>query len=360
MSKLIDQGGFGCIFYPGFNCKGEIKTKKVITKLQVDNFTARNEILIGSIIKKILHYSLYFLPVLHYCPISVASLDTKKFAKCKILSDKDNKYLLFELPYIKHISFKQVFSQSLRNTKHLFLTFIETFQYITISIEYLVEKNIIHFDLKENNILYSVKYDNPILIDFGLSIPMGKFNISNSKEFKEFKDSKQFKEYFYIYSPDYYIWPLEVHVINFLVNVKDKLLFSDIEKLVEIYVSNNSGLKIFSDSFKQQYKLMCIEFLKKYENIPGDIVIKELIQYYKTWDQYSLSILYLKFYKIIFINGFFESKFILNFSQLLLTNISPVPNKRLSLYDTLQKYKDIFFINEKPENYLTLINNLKF
>ena len=105
---------------------------------------------------------------------------------------------------------------------------------------------------------------------------------------------------------------------------------------------------------------MCIEFLKKYENIPGDIVIKELIQYYKTWDQYSLSILYLKFYKIIFINGFFESKFILNFSQLLLTNISPDPNKRLSLYDTLQKYKDIFFINEKPENYLTLINNLKF
>ena len=33
MSQLIDQGGFGCIFYPGFNCKGQAieKTKNIVT-----------------------------------------------------------------------------------------------------------------------------------------------------------------------------------------------------------------------------------------------------------------------------------------------------------------------------------------
>ena len=41
-------------------------------------------------------------------------------------------------------------------------------------------------------------------------------------------------------------------------------------------------------------------------------------------------------------------------------NISPDPSKRLSISDTIRKYKDIFFINEKPENYLTLINNLNY
>ena len=33
MSKLIDQGGFGCIFYPGFNCKGKVtKESKILVK----------------------------------------------------------------------------------------------------------------------------------------------------------------------------------------------------------------------------------------------------------------------------------------------------------------------------------------
>ena len=38
MSKLINQGGFGCIFYPGFNCKGEYteKQKNSVTKLQIN------------------------------------------------------------------------------------------------------------------------------------------------------------------------------------------------------------------------------------------------------------------------------------------------------------------------------------
>ena len=350
MSQLIDQGGFGCIFYPGFNCKGKAseKTKKIVTKLQVNNYTAHNEIFIGSIIKKIPNYYLFFLPVTFSCPISLATLNKKYVDKCRILSRDDPNYLLLELPYVKHISFGKLFSDSLRSNKHLFLTFIETFQYVATSIEHLINYNIVHYDLKEENILYSTKYENPILIDFGISIPIDKVNSNN------------LEKYFYVYGPDYYIWPLEVHAINFLVNVNDKLLLSDIEDLVETYVSHNSGLRIFSDDFKYEYKMMCIEFLKKYQNIKKDTVIKELLQYYKTWDLYSLSILYLKFFYTLFQDGFFESKFIINFSQLLLTNISPDPSKRLSIADTLQKYKDIFFINEKPENYLTLITNLNY
>ena len=105
---------------------------------------------------------------------------------------------------------------------------------------------------------------------------------------------------------------------------------------------------------------MCIDILKKYENVNKNIIIKELLTYYKTWDLYSLSILYLKFYAMLFKNGFLKNKFIINFSQLLLINISPDAKKRLSLSDTIQKYEDIFFINEKLENYLTLIKNLNY
>ena len=37
MSQLIDQGGFGCIFYPGFNCKGKAidKAKKLLLNFRL-------------------------------------------------------------------------------------------------------------------------------------------------------------------------------------------------------------------------------------------------------------------------------------------------------------------------------------
>ena len=49
MSKLLAQGGFGCIYYPGINCDGKsIKEEyKIVSKLQKKNYTSDNEIKIG-------------------------------------------------------------------------------------------------------------------------------------------------------------------------------------------------------------------------------------------------------------------------------------------------------------------------
>jgi len=164
MSELINQGGFGCIFYPGFNCKGE-NTKNFqdkVSKLQINDFAGENEIYIGSLIKTIPNYSLYFLPVISSCSIGLASLNKKYIEKCKIVSNDDPDYLLLELPYIKNISFCQLFSDTFRTNRHLFVTFLDTYQYIVGSIGNLLDINVIHYDLKEENILYSIKYENPI------------------------------------------------------------------------------------------------------------------------------------------------------------------------------------------------------
>jgi hypothetical protein len=350
MSELINQGGFGCIFYPGFNCKGEA-TKKLhnsVTKLQINDFAGENEIYIGSLIKELPNYSLYFLPVIGSCSIGLASLNPKYIDKCKIISKNDSEYLLLELPYMKNISFQKLFSDKFRTNKHLFVTFIETYQYITGSIGQLLDINVVHYDLKQENILYSTKYENPILIDFGISIPIDKVEDEN------------LSDYFYVYAPDYSLWAPEIHAINYLVNVGDTLTGTVIDKLMSDYVTHNMALHIFSDDFKERYKQSGIKWLKKYENKNKYDVIKELLSFYKTWDLYSLSIMYLKFFKILFMKGFFESNLIIAFSQLLLTNISPNPTVRLSIHDTLIKYKDMFYINEKPEDYFTLMDNLNY
>ena len=360
MSKLISQGGFGCIFYPGFNCKGKVNTdSKMVSKLQINNFNGINEIFIGKKIKQFIKYNLFFLPVVNSCPIGIASLDKKSIEKCNIISKRDSDYLLLEIPYLKNISFQKLFTNFLRNKKHILLIFFDTFQYIIDSIQHLIDLNIVHFDLKEQNILYSIKYENPILIDFGISIPFDKLNNNN------------IKDYLYIYAPDYFIWPLEVHVICYLLHIKDKLEFSDIQNIVSEYVSNNIGLNIFSHNFKLQYANACIEYLKQFvtdknnknnknNKTDKNDIIKELLLFYKSWDLYALSILYLKFFGYIFHNGFYDSKIILKFSQLLLINISPDPRKRLSIKNIKLLYKEIFYMNETSKNYLELINNFKY
>ena len=50
MSKLLSQGGFGCVYHPGINCDGGTeKDQNIVTKLQQMDFNAQNEIDIGTV-----------------------------------------------------------------------------------------------------------------------------------------------------------------------------------------------------------------------------------------------------------------------------------------------------------------------
>jgi serine/threonine protein kinase len=348
MSKLIDQGGFGCVFYPGFNCKSDFKKtdNKLVSKLQMNTFNARNEIYIGSLIQKISNYQLYYLPVISSCNITMASISQDIIDKCDIIEKDNDKYKILELPYLENISFDNLFSDTKRSIRHLFLTFIETYKYVAIAIGNLIDHNIVHFDIKEQNILYSTKYENPILIDFGLSIPINKISNSN------------LKDYFYVYAPEYYLWPLEVHIINYILH-EGKLTNDSIKNTVNIYVKNNSAFNALSDEFREKYITASINYFTKFIKFDSATTIIQLLDFFKTWDLYSLSIMYLKFFNKLFKKGYFQNNFIISFSQLLLQNISPFPENRYSPSDTQKKYTDIFFINEKPHNYTILIQQLE-
>ena len=349
MSELIEQGGYGCIFYPGLNCASNLNktSSRIASKLQRNDFNAINEKYIGSLIQQIPNYKLYFLPVISSCSISLAKLNKDQINKCKVITSDTKDYILLEFPYLKNISFKQLFADPTRTTRHLFLTFIETYSYISIAICSLLERKIVHFDIKEGNVLYSTKYENPILIDFGLSIPIENLTTDT------------IREYFYGYFPEYSLWPIEVHTINYILYKEHELNDANIKDIVHTYVKYNIVLSIFSDEFKERYINSAITFLTQYIDKDRDLVINELITTsYKTWDLYALSIMYLKFLRLLFKDGFFENLFIIRFTQLLANNISPFPAKRFTTAETCEAYNDIFFINEKPINYLTLIKEL--
>lgn len=348
MTTLIDQGGFGCVFYPGFNCGNKFKkpNEKLVSKLQLNTFNARNEILIGKKVSDINNYKLYFLPVIDSCDLSIANIDKKVIDKCEIIEKGVDKYKVLELLYLENISFDTLFSDSTRSTRNLFLTLIETYKYIAIAIGELIAIDIVHFDIKEQNILYSTKYENPILIDFGLSIPIK--NIDNTN----------LSQYFYVYAPDYYLWPLEVHIINYIIH-KGTLTLDAIKTTIDKYIKNNSAFRTFSQNFIDNYIKSSIDFYSKFVKMDSAAIIYELLQYSHTWDLYSLSIMYLKFFNKLFNKGYFDNSFIIYFSQILLENLSPYPDKRLSSKDTNEKYQNIFYTTNDPYTYKILIQQLE-
>ena len=124
--------------------------------------------------------------------------------------------------------------------------------YLLNSIDMLNKKNIVHFDLKDENILINKKNKNPLIIDFGISLDMRSFNYS------------KLDDYFYVFAPEYYIWSFEIHIICFLSkNVKDdqyKLKKNDIERIANDFVENNKALYVFSNEFIDDYRGTCIEF----------------------------------------------------------------------------------------------------
>ena len=97
---------------------------------------------------------------------------------------------------------------------------------------------------------------------------------------------------------------------------------------------------MFDSSFTQKYTESCINFLSQYKGKTRDQVIISLLDFHHTWDNFSISIMYLKL--LFNILKFQTNSIILFFYEVLLININPNPNKRLSPNETLVKLFDLY------------------
>jgi len=351
MSKLLSQGGFGCVYYPGIRCDGKTDPRKnIVTKLQRRDFNADNEIKIGKLVRKIPNYRLFYLPVIKSCPVSLREVDKSIVSECKIVSENDKlKYVLMEIPYVSNSPFFDILSDVSVGKKRLILSITESFRFLLDAIGYLLDDGIVHFDIKGENILYNTTSNEPQLIDFGISIPINKIN------------NKNIKDYFYVYAPDYYIWPLEVHIINFLLHETDgDLTPENALSIATLYTKSNKALKIFSPNFIEMYFENCEKVIEQYIGKPRKETINTLIKMHKTWDNYALSVMYLKAFRYLFSEGFHRNPMIIHFSQILLLNISPDSDKRLSIDETKNKFNDIFYIDGNVKDYMDLVESVDY
>ncbi len=354
MSKLISQGGFGCVYHPGIHCDGTTeKDKKMVSKLQKVNFNSKNEVFIGKLITEIPNYNLNFIPIETECNIDLRSIsDTKLIEDCDVIKGDKNKYTIMKLRYIKNEAFyKSLISNSHGKTgrKKTILSIVESFTYLLESIEKLQLKDIVHFDLKGDNVLYNLKTGYPLIIDFGISIPIKKLTDSTMKE------------YFYGFIPEYYVWCLDIHIINYLIyETREPLTNTDIERIAPLFVESNKGLHIFSENFRKQYQELCISQMQTLIGIPRKEVIKMMLTHYKTWDTYSIGIMFLRLFKYMFPKNFHRNQILIQFSQILLFNIHPNPKKRYDITKTREAFNNIFYNVGEIQEYINLIEDMDY
>ena len=325
--KVIGEGGYGCVLKPGLTCKGKgMKTKKFITKIQVENSTSRRESKIGEMVKKIPFSKKYFAPIISSCEYNhkVVQMVSSKY-NCSFFSKYPNKkFTISRLPYIKGSDYKNYLRSSIDNNTFLY-AIIHGYIYLLFSLFMLNKQGIIHYDIKGENIMYDEKRDIPIIIDFGLSIIKDEIK----PNFNDPNYIYQLKEYFYTYAPDYSLWCLDIHYLCFIINHPNNDVRNEIYDMVNTYMEYNKAFDIFSDELYSTFKQLSIKQLHKYADMGVEKSIKHILKYSDTWDNYSLSIMFLR------ILNMFEMKkrgnFLQSFQKLLEINIHPDPKERLSL-----------------------------
>jgi serine/threonine protein kinase len=376
MSKLLSQGGFGCVYYPGIRCTKpkddsdvDDDMSKYVSKLQRANFNSVNEANIGLRVKNNPIYKYFFLPVVSECPVKMASFSKTNedlVSKCEVIKDIDKAYTLMKIPYANNKPIIEEIFDEIRDKKHVVVSMLESYTHLLKAIQIMIDMDVIHFDLKSDNVLYDSDMNHANIIDFGLSIPIDKLPNKNDNDKKYYE---LMKEYFYLYAPEYYVWPIEVHIINYLLHeLEEGEDISGIaERISEEYVTTNKGLKMLSKSFVADYQEACKRCVLDVLDAtrPDSLekrkrgIIDGLIKSYDTWDNYAISIIYLRYIHLLFPDGFPENQFYIQFSQLLLRNIHPDPIMRFSITTARERLYELFYLNEDVDTYIKMIEDIE-
>ena len=329
-SKLIGQGSYGCVFKPNINKKGETESNsKYISKLQLSGDTLENEINIGKKIQTITDYEEHFSPILEKYPIELNQIEKKQseLSDCEVTKEleKNTQIFLDKIKYVGKNSLENYLLIMKKGEPKKFIElFLESHIILLESLEKLNKIGIIHNDLKEDNIICRDEDGRPILIDFGLSMDNNFMFLQNNNSILNIftqntntekttekinteEKSSQLTRYFFRYEPSYECWCIDIVIINYILNIlkKEEILLKikpeDITKIIEDYIKKNT---IFNkdneikDENKEKFKKDLIQEFTKESSQTWENLLKILLTYQKTWDNYALSIVYFKLLKI--------------------------------------------------------------
>jgi hypothetical protein len=324
MTNILTEGTYGIIFYPSINLSNEEESEaeKYITKIQKST-NSHDEITVGEIIKTIPFYSHFFSPIETSCTITQKSINYEVVKNSKIMQndfhelDTEHTYTSSKIRYVGKYAIDEYIRtiEDENKNKKIYNTHL----HLLDALDKLLEKNIIHFDLKTNNIMFDEIQSIPIVIDFGLSqVITPLFENANTTISRNFFVDYNAYEY----------WCIDVFIMSNIAH--EKMFYRDslvkqnyLDKLLQDFKTPFIHFFLHKEEIRGFDRDFNIYFSKYVNTYTWNELFNELLTYYKTWDNYSLSMCYLyviKDYKNADIR----------YKKMLKTNILAMPNKRMT------------------------------
>ena len=301
-TQFIDEGGYGCVFYPGIDCSGKKEMPRFITKIQKVNDTFKNELKIAKHIREIKGYTKYFAPVIKACPVKLTKSKLGIVRQCNKFADTSKpelespSYISSKIRYVGKQNIGQYINAHIKQM-HSLNKVLQTHIYLLNALDKLNRKGIIHFDIKYDNIVYDQTLQAPIIIDFGLSIY--KPNLSPANYAKEF----------FVFVP-YSYWCIDITICNYIFQVEQyerahstEITEAELERIYANFISgmnrereeHNSlfSMELFPESAYHEFKEKYTAYFRNYIGKPWFELYEHLIRHSDTWDNYSLSMVYM-------------------------------------------------------------------
>ena len=364
--KLINSGAFGCIYRPSLTCSGNVGSSKYITKIQKSERAIANEIQISDRVRKIKGYSRFFAPILKYCYVHIKKDRVKDLNKCEVFEDvspeqiKSTPYISMKTRYVGDKDLKTYIFSHINDSTFL-KDMLRTHIHLLKGIQKLFMNNILHYDLKYNNIIYDSDLNVPIIIDFG-----------QSWSIDEIKTEDKISNAFFVFD-QYDYWCIDILICNYIIQEigygQSKTEIVTDTKINLIYDVFIHGLeskdpeyekKITSDIFLYNI-LKNPSKMTNFRNVFDEYVdafinkrtwwelFEDLIKYANTWDQYSLSVIYLNMLDDIFISDNSKYSKLMNdfpskmdkYIETLEKVVYCKPNERPSIHSTMKEIVNI-------------------
>jgi thiamine kinase-like enzyme len=307
-SKLLAQGAYGCVYYPGYSCSSNKTNSQYVSKLSFDGKQTQVEYAMGQLVKKINNYKKRFLIIEKVCNIKNEKINEIKKG-CEFIHK--NYYSSYVLMYSRYLESKEL-ADVLANKMVSYYKLIQITNTIYNRITELYSVGIIHMDLHFGNILISKKNKRIYVIDFGLALDISQFYIDTKL------NMSYLKEKWFPYRTDWPSWSLEYIFISLMMKSNVPLNKQNILATIKKYYKNNTVLSSYLDS---NYVSTAYEYYKTFANHSSNENIKTLLNFSNTWDYYKLA------YHIL---SYMRRKSIQfkEFTWLLLLMMHPIPEFR--------------------------------
>jgi hypothetical protein len=168
---------------------------------------------------------------------------------------------------------------------------VHTHQYLIKSLGLMEGLGLVHYDLKENNVVYDEEQSAPIVIDFGLAFLAADVDSS---------DVQQYKQFFYDPYEKYPPWCFDTVLLSHIADIRDLSVVLTKEDIVvlkrrlQVFVEKNDAVLVpfISGGERNSFMMGWSGYLDAFLGKSWNDLWKSLFSQHASWDNYSIAVVY--------------------------------------------------------------------